>query len=126
MSDTSSSHTRHGDPAVRSKAGHSWNASRMAGVQDHPIDHDEDPFTEWLLEHPRIDADEFNVLFAIHKLNARPHRSAWTRRTHLCRSTGLSQVHLTQVLNDLRHRGLVGISRHPVDSSRARYVLIVG
>ena len=77
---------------------------------------DDGTVTDWLLQHPHIDATEFDVLFAIHKLNSRPHRSAWIRRIHLCSSSGSSQVQLTWVLTDLRH---------PVDSSRARYVLLV-
>ena len=126
MSDTSSSRPPR-DPAHEAgAAGRPWHPHRVAGVQGPAIHRGDDPVTEWLLEHPRIDAAEFRVLFAIHKLNSRPRRSGWIRRTHLCRSSGLSQVRLTRVLNDLRDKGLVGISRHRVDSSRARYVLIVG
>jgi len=90
-----------------------------------PLHDPEDAITEWLLEQPQLDANGFAVLFAIHQLNARRGRSAWIRRSDLCRSSGLNQVSLTRVLTDLRHQGLVGMSRHPSDSSRACYMLIV-
>lgn len=113
--------TRHGTPM----ATHPRHAAQAANVQDHPGRADDDPVTEWLLEQRHIDDREFAVLFAIHKHNAWRSRSAWIRRIELCRSSGLSQVSLTRVLNELRQRGLVGLSRHPVDSCRARYMLMI-
>jgi DNA-binding MarR family transcriptional regulator len=99
---------------------------RPADARSHPFHDTDDPVTEWLLDHPHINATEFAVLFAIHKLNSRRRRSGGIRRIELCRTSGLGQVSLTRVLTALRHKGLVGMSRHPVDSTRARYLLLVG
>ena len=123
MSEPSNSHSPH---APVHQAGHPWHPAPMAGARGHALHDPHDPVTEWLLEQPHIDATEFAVLFAIHKLNARYRRTAWIRRIDLCRSSGLNQVSLTRVLNDLLHKGLIGLSRHPVDSSRARYLLVAG
>jgi len=106
-------------------AGHPWHAARAANTPGHGLHDPSDPVTEWLLEQPHIDATDFAVLYAIHSLNGRQCGCAWIRRTELCRSSGLSQVALTRALNDLRQRGLVGMSRHAVDSSRSRYLLFV-
>lgn len=121
MSDTVRSISSDAPVRAPHQPGHAAPAARARPLQDA-----DDPVTEWLLEQPRLEATEFAVLFAIHKFNARGRGSAWIRRTHLCRSSGLDQPTLTKVLTDLRHKGLVGMSRHPVDSSRARYLLIVG
>lgn len=103
-----------------------WHAAPTAEAHACPLHGADDPVTEWLLAQSHLDATEFAVLFAIHKFNTRRRGSSWIRRTHLCRGSGLDQPSLTRVLADLRHKGLVGTSRHPVDSARARYLLIIG
>jgi len=121
MSDT----VRSISPRACAGAPHPPPQRSAAQSRAHSLHNAYDPVTEWLLEQPQLDATEFAVLFAVHQLNARWRRSAWIRRGDLCRSSGLSQVPLTRVLSDLRQKGLVGMSRHPTDSSRACYMLIV-
>ena len=118
MSESSPSHS-----SKAHKTSGRWHAAQTTNA--HPVHADDDPVTEWLLEQRHIDDTEFAVLFAIHQLNARRPRSAWIRRTHLCRSSGLDPVSLARTVNELREKGLVGMSRHPVDSTRASYVLFI-
>ena len=126
MSEPSSSDSPHGPAREAPNAGHAWFRAPTADAEGHPLHAADDPFTEWLLEQAQLDATEFAVLFAVHQLNARRPRCRWIRRTQLCRSAGLDQASLTKVLTGLRQKGLVGMSRHPRDPTRACYLLIVG
>ncbi|MDZ7828951.1 MAG: MarR family winged helix-turn-helix transcriptional regulator [Halofilum sp. (in: g-proteobacteria)] len=126
MSEPSTSHPPHVPAPGAREMRHGRPAAGAANDRDHALHDPADPVTDWLLEQPRIGADEFAVLFAIHQFNGRPRGSGWIRRVELGRSSGLDQVSLTSVLNDLRQKGLVGMSRHPVDSTRARYLLMTG
>lgn len=123
MAETSSTNTPR-SPAP--SAIHPWRAAPIADARDPSPGTGDDPVTDWLLEQQHLDDLEFAVLFAIHKHNGRHGGFGWIRRTDLCRSTGLDQPSLTRVLDRLRYDGWVGMSRHPVDSGRARYLLIVG
>lgn len=126
MSEASISDTPRASAHGMPDPGHRWFRVPTADAHGHPLHHADDPVTEWLLEQSQLDATEFALLFAIHQLNARLPRSPWIGRTRLCRSAGLNQVSLTRVLNELRQRGLVGMSRHPRDPTRACYRLIIG
>ncbi len=126
MSEPSTSESPRAPAHGALRAGHPWFRAPTADAQGHPLHDADDPVTAWLLEQPQLDAAEFAVLFAIHQFNARRPRSPWIRRTRLCRSAGLDQVSLTRVLTALRQMGLVGMSRHPRDATRARYLLTIG
>ena len=88
-------------------------------------DREADPVTAWLLQRNDLDADEFSVLFAIHKLRARRRQAGWITHGELGRSTGLAPAALARVRAVLCRRGLVWMARHPVKPGWARYCLIV-
>lgn len=89
------------------------------------VDSGDDPVTDWLLQRENLDTTEFSVLFAIHKLRARPRAAGWIGHADLRRCTGLAPEALGRALTVLRHRGLIWTAPHPVKTGCARYFLLV-
>jgi hypothetical protein len=91
----------------------------------HSAERGQDPVTDWLLQRDDLANHEFNVLFAIHKLRARPRAGGWVDQATLCRCAGLAPVALGCILKALRRRGLIWSAPHPVKAGYSRYLLLV-
>lgn len=105
------------DPETR---GHDTRARGRA-----PHETDADPLTDWLLERRELSADEFSVLFAVHKLGSRRRAAGWIARAELVRSTNLDQKRLSATVDALRQRGLLRARAHPRKHGWTRYMVVI-
>ena len=117
-----------GQAALRAAGASVMPASTPAGgrpVEFDSVERADDPVTDWLLQRDDLDTTEFSVLFAIHKLRARPRAAGWIGHADLRRCTGLAPEALGRALTLLRQRGLIWMAPHPVKTGYARYLLLV-